>query len=116
MVKRNLLVEIKSEKEKTDFYRELYSAKLTEQKNEDNFYEYCPKLSEKQAKYLENDLTLKALSSCKDPSPGPDGIPYMVYKKYWNFMGPVIPKSRKHSINTGKLPKFHLLSVIKLLP
>ncbi len=70
----------------TDFYRELYSAKPTEQKNEDNFYEYCPKLSEKQAKYLDNDLTLKklqeALSSCKDSFPGPDGIPYMVYKKY----------------------------------
>jgi hypothetical protein len=40
----------------TDFYRELYSSKPTEQKNEDNFYEYCPKLSEKQAKYLDNDF------------------------------------------------------------
>jgi hypothetical protein len=36
-------------------------AKLTEQKNEDNFNEYCPKLSDKQAKYLENDLSLKEL-------------------------------------------------------
>jgi hypothetical protein len=104
----------------TDFYRELYSAKPTEQKNEDNFYEYCPKLSEKQAKFLDNDLTLKelqeALSSCKDSSPGPDGIPYMVYKKYWNFMGPVILSAWKHSLNTGNLPPSHLESVITLLP
>ncbi len=104
----------------TDFYRELYSAKPKEQKNEDNFYEYCPKLSEKQAKYLDNDLTLKelqeALSSCKDSSPGPDGIPFVVYKKYWNFMGPVILRAWKHSINTGNLPTSHLESVITLLP
>jgi hypothetical protein len=33
----------------------------TEQKNEDNFYENCPKLTEEQAKFLDNDLTLKEL-------------------------------------------------------
>jgi hypothetical protein len=36
-------------------------------------------------KFLDNDLTLKelqeALSSCKESSPGPDGIPYIIYKK-----------------------------------
>ncbi len=65
----------------TDFYRELYLSQPTEQNNEDNFNENCPKLSEEQAKFLDNDLSLKelqeALSSCKDSSPGPDGIPYI---------------------------------------
>ena len=88
----------------TEFYRELYSSQPTEQNNEDNFYENCPKLSEDQAKFLDNDLNLKelheALSSCKDSSPGPDGIPYMVYKKYWKFMGPIILSAWKHSLNT----------------
>jgi hypothetical protein len=56
------------------------------------------------------------LSSCKDSSPGPGGIPYIVYKKYWNFMGPVILSAWKHSLNTGNLPPFHLESVITLLP
>jgi exonuclease III len=104
----------------TEFYRELYSSQPTEKNNEDNFYENCPKLSEEQAKFLDNDLNLKelqeALSSCKDSSPGPDGIPYMVYKKYWRFMGPIILSAWKHSLNTGNLPPSHLESVITLLP
>ncbi len=63
----------------TDFYQEVYSAQPTEQENEDNFYENCPKLSDEQAKYLDSDLDLKelqeALSTCKESLPGPDGIP-----------------------------------------
>ena len=43
----------------TEFYRDLYSSQPTEQKSEDNFYENCPKLTEEQAKFLDNDLTLK---------------------------------------------------------
>jgi hypothetical protein len=78
----------------TEFYRDLYSSQPTELKNEDNFYENCPKLTEEQAKFLDNDLTLKelheALSTCKESSPGPDGILYMIYKKYWKLMGPII--------------------------
>ena len=104
----------------TEFYRDLYSSQPTEQKNEDNFYENCPKLTEEQAKFLDNDLTLKelqeALSSCKESSPGPDGIPYVIYKKYWKLMGPIILGAWKHSLNTGNLPPSHLESVITLLP
>ncbi len=78
----------------TEFHRDLYSSQPTKLKNEDNFYENCPKLTEEQAKFLDNDLTLKelheALSTCKESSPGPDGIPYMIYKKYWKLMGPII--------------------------
>ncbi len=92
----------------------------TEQKNEDNFYENCPKLTEEQAKFLDNDLTLKelqeALSSCKESSPGPDGIPYVIYKTYWKLMGPIILGAWKHSLKTGNLPPSHLESVITLLP
>ena len=95
-------------------------SQTTEQHTEDNFYENCLKLSEKQAKFLDNDLCLKelqeVLSSCKELSLGPDGIPYMVYKKYWEFMGPIILSAWKHSLNTGNLPPSHLESVITLLP
>ena len=81
----------------TEFYKDLYSAKPTEMKNDDSFYDNCPKLTEDQANYLDKDLTLKdlenALSTCKDSSPGPDGIPYTIYKKYWKQMGPVMLKA-----------------------
>ncbi len=104
----------------SDFYQELYSAQPTEQENEDNFYENCPKLSEEQTNYLDSDLTLKelqeAMSTSKESSPGPDGIPYSVYKKYWKLMGPIILKAWKHSLNTGNLPPSHLDSVVTILP
>ncbi len=70
----------------TSFYRNLYARKEQEViKEDDNFYKYCPKLTSEQNKRLENDLTIndlfKALMTCKDSSPGPDGIPYSIYKK-----------------------------------
>jgi exonuclease III len=105
----------------TDFYSELYSSQKREKCNEeDNFYDNCPKMSEEQSKFLDSELTLNelqvALSTCKDSSPGPDGIPYVVYKKYWRHMGPIILNAWKYSLKTGNLPPSHLESVITLLP
>jgi hypothetical protein len=79
------------------------------------------KIAQRYAKNKQNLLTMmkvlqEALTSCKNSSPCPDGIPYMVYKKYWKFMGPIILSARKHSLNTDNLPSSHLESVITLLP
>jgi hypothetical protein len=57
-----------------------------------------------------------ALKSCKDTSPGPDGIPYLVYKRLWDTVGPYILRSWLHSVETGLLPPSHLESIITLLP
>jgi hypothetical protein len=85
-----------------------------------NFYANCPKLSKDQAKFLDKDLNLKdlqdALSSCKESSLGPDGIPYIIYKKYWKLMGPIILNAWSYSLETGSLPSSHIESVITLLP
>jgi hypothetical protein len=54
--------------------------------------------------------------TCSESAPGPDGIPYSVYKKYWNIVGPVILAAWKHSLENEKLPPSHLESVITLLP
>ena len=58
----------------------------------------------------------EALSTCKDTSPGPDGIPYLIYSKYWKLMGPILLEAWKHSVRTGTLPTSHLESIITLLP
>jgi hypothetical protein len=104
----------------TEFYKELYSAKPTERSVGDDFYENCPKLSEEQKKFLDDELSISdltaALSTCKESSPGPDGIPYTIYKKYWKIMGPIILRSWQHSVRTGNLPPSHLESAITLLP
>jgi exonuclease III len=104
----------------TNFYNALYSEQKTETAEDDGFYKNCPKLSEEQKSNLESELSLKnlkeALSTCKESAPGPDGIPYSVYKKYWNTMGPIIHEAWKYSLKTEKMPPSHLESIITLLP
>lgn len=86
----------------------------------DNFYKHCPKLNNEQAKLLDSDITLadlgKALKTCKNSSPGPDGIPYIVYRKFWKLTGPIILDAWKHSTETQSLPPSHYESIITLLP
>jgi len=105
----------------TNFYRNLYKKKpRNEDENNHNFYDNCPKLSDKHKEYMEKDLSLQdlkeALVTCNDSAPGPDGIPYGVYRKLWNLAGPIILKAWQHSLEVGKLPPSHLESVITLLP
>jgi hypothetical protein len=106
----------------TKFYKNLYKESprdllLTE---DDTFYENCPTLSDDNRKILEEEISLKdlheALLTCKDSAPGPDGIPYSIYKKYWKICAPIIHKSWKYSLLIGQLPPSHLESVITILP
>ena len=106
-----------------DFYKSLYSdvhPDIEIDSSTDNFYQYCPKLNDLDSKKLDNDLTLhelfEALKTCKDSSPGPDGIPYSVYKAFWNITGPIILESWIYSVEIKKLPRSNLESVITILP
>jgi hypothetical protein len=58
----------------------------------------------------------KALLSCKDSAPGPDGIPYSVYKVFWPQVSNIIKESWDYSVLIGKLPESHKESVITILP
>ena len=104
----------------TSFYSELYSRRERKTCEDENYYKECPKLNEEQKCYMDNGVTLEelknALSTCKDSAPGPDGIPYSIYKKFWNITGPIILKAWIHSVNIRKLPPSHLESAIILLP
>jgi hypothetical protein len=104
----------------TSFYEELYKEIPRVNNEDENFYENCPKLSEADTKMMEAELSIedlhKALSTCKDSAPGPDGIPYSVYKKFWKICAPIILKAWKYSLHIGQLPPSHLESVITLLP
>jgi hypothetical protein len=77
----------------------------------DDFYKNCPKLTPAQALLTNVDLE-NALKSCKDFSPGPDGIPYTIYKKYWKITGPIILESWKFSVENKTLPTSHYKLVI----
>ena len=102
-----------------DFYQDLYKAHKCEQ-NEENFYKNCPKLSQEKKNFMDEKLKLKdlsdALKTCKDSAPGPDGIPYVVYKNFWKITGQIILDAWNYSMETGTLAPSHVESIITLLP
>ena len=105
------------------FYSELYAAKSSqecEDEIDEDFYRNCPKLTSDQRKFMDEELGLEelksALLSCKDSAPGPDGIPYNIYKRYWEVAGPIILEAWKYSMDQEKLPQSHSESSIVLLP
>jgi hypothetical protein len=104
----------------TDFYKNLYNNNTNITTKNDDFYKYCPKLTPSQARVVDAELTnadlVNALKTCKDSSPGPDGIPYIIYKKFWQITGPIILESWKFSVVKDTLPPSHYESVITLLP
>jgi hypothetical protein len=77
-------------------------------------------LTAEQRQEMDNKLTLddlkNALASCGETAPGPDGIGYLYYKKFWNFVGPIILKAWEYSNLTGNLPESHKESIITILP
>jgi exonuclease III len=103
-----------------DFYANLYGNIERPEKDEDDFYAHCPKLTEDQKTLMDMPLTLdeigKALKSCKESSPGPDGISYSIYKSLWDISAPIILDSWTYSVKTGLLPQSQIESVITLLP
>ncbi len=103
-----------------EFYKDLYAKQQTCPEEDNLFYSNCPKLPEKERKYMDETLKLEdlkaAMATCKDSMPGPDGIPYLVYKKFWRLTGPIILDAWNYSILTGNLAPSHVESVITLLP
>jgi len=87
----------------TEFYKKLYKKNCKEDNSQDDtFYDKCPKLLPQNKAYMEDDLTIeelhKALLTCTESSPGPDGIPYIVYKNFWKITGPIILNHRGYII------------------
>ena len=103
-------------------YKEIYEDKDNEVVDSDTYLEGLPQISERKVMQLDNEIMLdeltKALKSCckTDMSPGPDGIPYKLYKKFWNQLGPELIKCWQYSIEIGKLSPDQRYSVITLIP
>jgi hypothetical protein len=62
----------------TAFYKDLYKKEENVPKDDSSFYENCPKMTNEQTKFLDEELSLEdlrgALNTCKDSSPGLDGV------------------------------------------
>ena len=101
-----------------EFYVNLYDKHPTE--HIDNFYQHCPSLSSSAHSEISQPLTInnlkEALKSCKDSTPGLDGIPYSYYKIFGNELLPLILNAWEFSNITGSLPQSQSTSVISLIP
>ena len=102
------------------FYSNLYSEDNTLKNDYDSFFPELPQLNEEDRRMLDEPITLKelltTLKDCSESSPGPDGIPYLVYKKCWEVFGPFILESWLYSRAKGILPDFNKVSTIMLIP
>ena len=101
-----------------EFYRTLYSKRKCE--NLSDFYQHCPTLSGPAQEDIRKSLTIdnlkQALKTCKDSTPGLDGIPYSYYKIFGKQLLPLILESWEYSNITGSLPQSQATSVISLIP
>ena len=101
-----------------DFYQNLYSKKEPTQTHH-TFFSNLPQLSQSDQDMLETDLSINeiylALMTCKESAPGPDGIPYKVYKDFWDILGPEILAVWQLSERTKKLALSQRHSVITLI-
>jgi hypothetical protein len=79
-----------------------------------------PTISETDRDIMEKDVTEEemrmALQSCKDTTPGVDGIGYEFYKVFWDLWKNLIVQSWKYSLDLGTLPDGNRTSIITLLP
>jgi exonuclease III len=93
-----------------NFYEQLYRKMPTRNESEllDSFFAYSPKLSDAKANTLEERITAEelknTLKTCKDSSPGPDGIPYSYYKEFEDILIEPLLKSWYFSLEKGELP------------
>ncbi len=110
------------EKEIYIFYKELYSQKdtINDPEIEDLFLSHNPKISDDKKVYMDSPLTLldlyNAVQTCKDSAPGPDAIPYSVYKHFWQLLGPLLLESWRYSVTIGRMSQEQRQSVITLIP
>ena len=104
------------------FYKKLYEN--YEKNNADNadeeFFDEITPINETNQALISAPVTkeevFRVLRTCKDSSPGPDGISYSIWQNLWEEASPILMESWNHSLSTGKLPPSHKLSFLKLIP
>ena len=56
------------------------------------------------------------MRTCRDSSPGPDGIPYSIWTGLWSVTGKVLMEAWEYTLETKTLPPSHKVSFLKLIP
>jgi hypothetical protein len=103
----------------SSFYKHLYEEGGTPV-IEDSFFQNIDKIDTNRSELLTKQLTkeeiFNVLKTCKDSAPGPDGIPYSYYRKFWHICGDLIMQMWKESLEIKTLLPSHRSSTLRLLP
>ena len=116
------IVEDKEIKEEiVKFYKMLYEDyDKSNLEQDEEFFNNIQTISEAEDTEVTKPITIeelkKTLDTCKDSSPGPDGIPYGVLKELWPIVGDLIVNAWNHSLVTKNLCPSHQQSFLKLIP
>ena len=101
-----------------NFYASLYADKSV--KIDDGFFANCPCLGDEEQERIGNGISMdelkRTLKTCKDSTPGLDGIPYSFYKIYANLLLPLVLDSWHYGLQTGSLAPSHRQSCITIIP
>jgi len=108
-------------KEIGHYYKELYETATSVEKSIlEHFLGHIQPLEvdmiEQIEKPIAQDEILRVLRSCKDSTPGPDGIPYSIYKYVWPVIKDTLTILFNEIQEAKELPTSWKLSTLKLLP
>ena len=111
------------EKKIVNYYKNLYEnydkSKLMPD-GDPEFFSKVEAVPENEANEVVTPISVDELATtlltCKDSSPGPDGISYSIWRHLWLIAGPVIVNAWNYSLTTGNTPPSHKLSYLKLIP
>ena len=102
------------------FYGQLYEIDDSLKDDFNSFFPELPQLDDDDRQMLDERITLdelkETLKGCSESAPGPDGIPYLVYKTCWEVYGPIILNSWNFCKEKGILHDFNSTSTIMLIP
>ena len=107
-----------------EYYEKLYSSELIQERvDQSSFLDSLtiPKLPEEDSANLERVLTLREIYeaiTCMNSgkTPGPDGLPVEIYKKFASKLGPPLLEMFLESFESGILPPTMRGALITLLP
>ena len=102
------------------FYKNLYENCNVTSDNNDNFFDEITPIAGESETRMVKPITVeelrRTLHTCKDSTPGPDGIPYTYLGLLWPTIGPLLCEAWEYSLRTGKLTASHKSSFLKLIP
>ena len=111
------------EDEIVNFYKNLYESytpRIIDPAEDADFFNNLTPISDNESSDVTKEITVEELAAtietCKDSSPGPDGIPYSIIRLLWYSFGELLCQAWRYSLANKQLPPSHRMSYLRLIP